>query len=323
MKYVDCDGDNIAVSSQIEWEEMISVLSEKSYKISIEIEKEKSEENTNEETEEPNGCPFGGSGRFKGCSRFGRRRDRDRNFPRFGRRFRGCPMSGRYEENRENNECNEEKEESNGCPFGGSGRFKGCPRYGRFRGNGGCPRFGNRENFGKRRFWKLHRMSIQCLESKDPVYIQKGKEILLQMLEIKPNHMIALYNLACAESLLGNVNEAIVTLERAIDAGYADLFHMLNDSDFNNIKNSDGFNNLVKKLEKGLFPEKESTKTEDQNVKDNNEEKQDIKKEEDPMENVLDTLEQIYQFPRDVLKDLLIQCKGSIEEVANLISSFN
>jgi len=140
------------------------------------------------------------------------------------------------------------------------------------------------------------------------------------MLEIKPNHMIALYNLACAESLLGNENEAIATLDRAIDAGYTDLSHMLNDSDFDNIKNSDGFRNLVQKVENILFPKEESTKTEDHNVKDNNEE-QKKDEERDPIENLVDTLEQIYQLPRDILRDLLIQNKGSIEAVADLISS--
>jgi len=139
------------------------------------------------------------------------------------------------------------------------------------------------------------------------------------MLEIKPNHMIALYNLACAESLLGNVDEAVVTLDRALDAGYSDLSHMLNDPDFNNIKNFDGFQNLVKKLENILFPNEESTKIEEShNSQENKEEKDEVK---DPLEIMVDTLEQIYQLPRDIIRDLLNQHKGSIEAVADLISN--
>jgi len=74
------------------------------------------------------------------------------------------------------------------------------------------------------------------------------------MLEIKPNHPIALYNLACAESLLGNVDNSISALDQAIDAGYNDLFHLINDNDFDNIRETEGFRYLTEKLENILFP---------------------------------------------------------------------
>jgi len=109
-------------------------------------------------------------------------------------------------------------------------------------------------------FWTLHEKSLECLDSLDKNVIQKGKEYILQMLEIVPNHAVALYNLACAESLLGNVKESIANLERAIDAGYQDLEHMLGDADFNNIKNTEGFQFIVNKLEGILYPQKQEEK---------------------------------------------------------------
>jgi len=55
-----------------------------------------------------------------------------------------------------------------------------------------------------------------------------------------------MYNLACAESLLGNIPEAISCLEKAIDLGYSNISHMLNDSDLDNI--SDHMSYFVERI---------------------------------------------------------------------------
>jgi len=101
------------------------------------------------------------------------------------------------------------------------------------------------------------------------------------------------------------VNEALSALEKAINAGYNDLSHLLNDKDFNNIKNSDGFRYLIENLESSLFPES-SIKPQE-----NTTEKEEI----DPLEEKINSLEQIFQLPRDILRELLIQEKGNLEEV--------
>jgi len=95
----------------------------------------------------------------------------------------------------------------------------------------------------------LHKKSLECLDSVDKNLIQKGKEYIVSMLELVPNHTIALYNLACAEALLNNVPEAIQALEKAVENGYQNLTHMLNDKDLDNIRNTEAFVDLVKKLE--------------------------------------------------------------------------
>jgi len=186
------------------------------------------------------------------------------------------------------------------------------------------------EKFGQENpmlFWKLHKLSLRCLDSQDKEVLQKGKDLLLKMLEISPNHQIALYNLACAESLLGNVTEALSTLEQAIDAGYHDLYHMTNDKDFENIKNNDGFYYLIQKLDKILFPnettqepeqKKEESKKEPEVKKNETNQEPEQKKEEkpkDPLEEKINTLEQIFQLPRDLLRDLLMQHKDNVEVV--------
>jgi len=167
------------------------------------------------------------------------------------------------------------------------------------------------------KFWSLHRFSLNCLESLDKNVIQKGKEAILNMLEIIPNHKIALYNLACAESLLGNVKEAVAALEKAVNAGYSDLTHMLNDKDLSSIKETVGFTNLVERLKLRHPPEK-SNQTEAPIEKV--EEMKKEKKENNPEEK-LNILAEIFPLPRDILQELLTQCQDNIEQVVDLINS--
>jgi len=94
-------------------------------------------------------------------------------------------------------------------------------------------------------FDKLHEKAMECLETMDKEMIQKGKEYLLSMVQLKPDNYIALYNLACAESLLNNVHEALQTLEKSVRAGYTKLEHMLQDPDLLNIRECEGFKKIV------------------------------------------------------------------------------
>jgi len=103
-------------------------------------------------------------------------------------------------------------------------------------------------------FDSLHRKAMECLESVDKNVIMKGKEYLISMLEIVPDHVVTLYNLACAEALLFNVDGAIKFLENAVEKGYSNLNHMLQDRDLDNIKNTDAFKMIVKKMEDLIEP---------------------------------------------------------------------
>jgi len=76
-------------------------------------------------------------------------------------------------------------------------------------------------------FDKLHDKAMECLSTMDREMIQKGKEYLLSMVQLKPDNYVALCNLACAESLLNNVHEALQTLEKSVRAGYTKLEKIL------------------------------------------------------------------------------------------------
>jgi len=92
---------------------------------------------------------------------------------------------------------------------------------------------------------KLHKMAMECLSSVDKELIQKGREYMVALVNLDPKNCISQYNLACAESLLNRVPEALSALEAAIRNGYDNLEHMIEDKDFDNIRNSEGFMKLV------------------------------------------------------------------------------
>jgi len=111
-------------------------------------------------------------------------------------------------------------------------------------------------------FDKLHDKAMECLNTMDREMIQKGKDYLMSMVQLKPDNFIALYNLACAESLLNNVHEALQTLEKSVRAGYTKLEHMLSDPDLLNIRETEGFKKIVELIEnirKGVDNEKSET----------------------------------------------------------------
>jgi len=280
VKYVDSDGDKISVSTQIEWDELLSQLGEKNVlKVIIESVEVKPEQKGDEECKKTDNF---------GCF-WQTLEDVMRDIPLMTENFVQQCMDW---------------EERNQV------------------------------------FWNLHRMSLDCLDSLDKNVIQKGKEAILKMLEIIPNHAIALYHLACAESLLGNVKEALATLEKAINAGYHDLTHMINDKDFDNIKNTIGFNKIIEKLQRilGLIPESSNDNNTEQPplkteqppkneqepiVIDFKEEKKEakveIKRDLSPEEEKINILAEMFPLPKDILQELLVHCKGNMEKAIEMI----
>eukprot|EP01119_Soliformovum_irregulare_P006840 TRINITY_DN19258_c0_g1_i1.p1 TRINITY_DN19258_c0_g1~~TRINITY_DN19258_c0_g1_i1.p1 ORF type:complete len:357 (-),score=109.04 TRINITY_DN19258_c0_g1_i1:134-1204(-) len=67
--------------------------------------------------------------------------------------------------------------------------------------------------------------------------IAQGKEMFEICVSITPRAPLALYNLACAEALLGSSQDAIAHLRSAIDNGYENFAHMEKDSDLDSLRN--------------------------------------------------------------------------------------
>jgi len=56
------------------------------------------------------------------------------------------------------------------------------------------------------------------------------------------------YNLACSYSLLGRIEDALLSLKRAINLGYEDFDYLLRDPDLENLKKDKRFRHLLKKV---------------------------------------------------------------------------
>ncbi|MGR3309213.1 MAG: TPR end-of-group domain-containing protein [Candidatus Brocadiales bacterium] len=77
---------------------------------------------------------------------------------------------------------------------------------------------------------------------------EKGLNVDLKLVKLKPANNLVHYNLACSYSLLGNINAAINTLEKAIDLGYKEVEHLERDSDLVNIRLDIRYKELIEKL---------------------------------------------------------------------------
>jgi len=79
---------------------------------------------------------------------------------------------------------------------------------------------------------------------------QKGLEVDMKLVGLRPAEPVAHYNLACSYSLLKDIEAAFKALTRAIDLGYSDLSHMAKDPDLENLRQDKRFLNLIIKLRK-------------------------------------------------------------------------
>jgi adenylate cyclase len=64
-------------------------------------------------------------------------------------------------------------------------------------------------------------------------------------LTINPDDPLLLYNIACMYALLGNPNEALSCLEKAVDKGYGQKDWVEHDSDLNSLRELPRFKTIV------------------------------------------------------------------------------
>jgi len=173
-------------------------------------------------------------------------------------------------------------------------------------------------------FW-LHRKALKLMKIGSEECLTAARELLVHSLSLQPNEPIALYNLACTESLLGNIQESIEQLKNAINAGYNNIQHMLGDSDFENIKHTEGFSECVDLIAKEISnlpeetqPAPEETQSETNEVQPTPEETQPTLEETLPtLEETQPTLEETQPTPEEtqpeestelaILKKLLLE----------------
>jgi tetratricopeptide (TPR) repeat protein len=97
---------------------------------------------------------------------------------------------------------------------------------------------------------KQRRKQFRTLYRRSMIYFRKkrwkaARDVVRKMLELRPQHAVTWYNLACAESRLGNHAEAGKALGEAVDRGYADFHHMQRDPDLAAIRGSRTYRDLM------------------------------------------------------------------------------
>jgi len=99
-------------------------------------------------------------------------------------------------------------------------------------------------------FNAMHTRALECLkDAKNIPLIKQAKKLLQDMLEIVPKHAVTLYNLSCAESLLGNTKDAIKRLRDAIfEGGYRNFEHMEKDEDLESVRETEEYQELLKSV---------------------------------------------------------------------------
>lgn len=78
--------------------------------------------------------------------------------------------------------------------------------------------------------------------------INKGLEMDLKAIALKPKNALARYNLACSYALSGALENALKTLEKAIDLGYNDLDWLMKDTDLDPLRELHAFKKLIEKM---------------------------------------------------------------------------
>ena len=68
-----------------------------------------------------------------------------------------------------------------------------------------------------------------------------------RLVQLRPDDVIARYNLACTLSMVGDVEEALTVLDQALGLGYADLAHLETDPDLESVRELDGYQMVLAK----------------------------------------------------------------------------
>jgi len=98
---------------------------------------------------------------------------------------------------------------------------------------------------------QVKRLELLAFEQLTNRHFKRAEKMYHNLLKLKPRHSLALYNLACVQTLLGKGNEALESLRQAIEeADYLDVEHMRRDPDLNAIRNTPQFTSLLHKLER-------------------------------------------------------------------------
>jgi tetratricopeptide (TPR) repeat protein len=79
--------------------------------------------------------------------------------------------------------------------------------------------------------------------------VADGLKMDRKLVRLLPTNATAHYNLACSLALSKRLNEALESLQHAIELGYSDADWMLQDPDLEALKNNPSFQKLLQRLD--------------------------------------------------------------------------
>ena len=93
----------------------------------------------------------------------------------------------------------------------------------------------------------LIKMSMRALELLKNKKYPEAIRLYEELIEERPNNQTALYNMACAYSLTGKKEEALVYLQKSLEAGFVNFAHLEKDPDLDPLREEPGYRALLKK----------------------------------------------------------------------------
>jgi hypothetical protein len=91
-------------------------------------------------------------------------------------------------------------------------------------------------------------MNSRAVNLMNQQQFEAARELLKSAITKFPTIHVFHYNLACVNSLMGSLDEAVENLNDAVTLGYSRLGHMLMDSDLENIRSHPGFKALAESM---------------------------------------------------------------------------
>jgi hypothetical protein len=79
---------------------------------------------------------------------------------------------------------------------------------------------------------------------------EKGLEIDLKLVQIRPKEAVFHYKLACSHSLLGHIDPAFQALTQALQLGYNKIDHLRQNPDLDNLKKDSRYREILETLHK-------------------------------------------------------------------------
>lgn len=80
-------------------------------------------------------------------------------------------------------------------------------------------------------------------------FYEQGLAVDLKLSQLRPDDPIIFYNLTCSQSLLNKIDEAFMSLSKAINLGYKDWSFMSRDTDLENLRRDSRFAEFLDKAQ--------------------------------------------------------------------------